>query len=63
MIPAVTEIWLNDVDGLNEIRVDFSNDRHHAMMIEAPHDKEAVAMAFERLAANIRRDWNLVPND
>lgn len=62
MTPAVTEIWLNDVDGHKEIRVDFSNDRHHAMMIESPYDKEAVARAFEQIAVNIRRDWKLVPN-
>lgn len=62
MAPAVTEIWLNNLDDRKEIRVDFSNDRHHAMVIEAPYDKEAVARAFEKIAANIRRDWKLVPN-
>lgn len=60
--PKLTEIWLNNVQGYRELRVDFDNDRHHAMMIEPPYDKEAVARAFEQIAANIRRDWKLVPN-
>lgn len=54
--PEPTNIWLNTVSCRLEIRLDFDNDRHHAVMVDGPYNTERLAQALITLAHNIMRD-------
>lgn len=59
MNPNLTKLWIREFDGRKEIRADFDNDRHHAVMIESPHRIYQVANALMILARNIAQDPHL----
>lgn len=62
MKPELTKLWINEFEDRKEIRADFSNDRHHAVLISQPHRIDQVADALMTLARNIALDPHLVPN-
>lgn len=62
MKPQLTKIWLSDFEGRQDIRVDFSNDRHYAALVEMPRGAEQVAQALFLLADMITHDPHLTPN-
>lgn len=62
MEPTLNNIWLEEFQGEKALRADFSNDRHHRVVIQRPHGNEQLAQALNDLAMNIRRDPNLAPN-
>lgn len=57
--PKPTKIWLNTICGSLEIRLEFDNDRHHAVMLEKPHNAKHLAHALVNLANNIMKDPHL----
>jgi hypothetical protein len=42
-----------------ELRIDFSNDRHHAVLIDSPCDRESLIKALLRLTAALKSDPHL----
>ena len=42
-----------------ELRADFDNDRHHAVLVEPPHGPIELAKGLNRLAAQIATDPHL----
>jgi hypothetical protein len=59
MKPKLTSISiLESFSGVQTIRLDFDNDRHHAS-IPIHGDRDDIAEALMRLAANLKRDENL----
>jgi len=68
MKPAIINLWFNNNFGpptsvipnpTCEIRVDWSNDRHHAVKIEYPQSKKEVLVSLKRLIHIIKNDCNL----
>lgn len=57
--PELTKLWVNEFEDRKEIRADFTNDRHHAVMIEQPHSIDQVANALMAIARNILLDPHL----
>lgn len=62
MKPTLDKIWLDEFQGEKALRADFSNDRHHLVVIQRPHGSEQLAQALIDLAMNIRRDPHLTAN-
>jgi hypothetical protein len=52
----LVKIWISSVDGRQELRLDWSNDRHHAMPITPPASPREVAMALYDLAYMVKQD-------
>ena len=59
MKPKITDIWMNELSSWIEIRVDWSNDRHHAVVLPSPYDKQRVCQALKDLSTLILHDSNL----
>lgn len=63
--PKLRKIWLDDwaVNGTPrlQLRADFSNDRHHAVLVAEPHGPRELALALHALAAQIVDDPHLRP--
>jgi hypothetical protein len=60
--PVIEKIWLNDKCSMAdrmEIRVDWSNDRHHAFTIRPPYGEKQVANALIILSGLISSDEHL----
>jgi len=61
----LTKVWLHKFDygtfdsGM-ELRVDFSNDRHHAVMVNPPFSAKELNDALLLLARNIINDPHLI---
>ena len=50
-------MWINEsINRGNELRVDWSNDRHHAVVIKHPGGSYEVAEAFRDMAMLIFQD-------
>ena len=49
-------------DGLQELRVDWSNDRHHAVRINHPGGPDEIAEAFRGMAMLVYNDKKLRPD-
>lgn len=49
----------HDIDGFKEIRLDFDNDRHHAVMVRYPYTNEHLCEALRALENNLRNDPHL----
>lgn len=62
MKPTLDKIWLENFQGEKALRADFTNDRHHRVVIQQPHGSEQLAQALIDLALNIRRDQHLTAN-
>ena len=62
-IPTVTAVRLTRLGFAagfrTELQIDFSNDRHHAVEIEAPYDASSVVAALLIAARNIQFDTEL----
>ncbi len=58
----MTKIWLEEFEGEQALRADFSNDRHYRVAIQFPGLADQVAQALLSLASLIGRDPLLVPN-
>jgi hypothetical protein len=63
-MPKMTRLWHNEIGGPPsfrrlELRIDFDNDRHHAVQVEPPYSVSEVAMALHTLARNIANDPKL----
>lgn len=61
MKPTMTKLWLDETL-LGDtprvlLRIDWSNDRHHAEMIDGPATPDRVAMALQRLAIMVNADF------
>jgi len=58
--PKIEKIWLNEmpVSGV-ELRLDWDNDRHHAVVVSYPFGAKQVADAMVSAAQLINRDRNL----
>lgn len=57
------KIWINEFEGRQELRFDWSNDRHHAVLIQPPHGADQVARALSDASWLIGGDQHLVvPN-
>ncbi len=54
--PTLKYIW---IDGEGCIRLDWSNDRHHAVKIGMPPNKTKVYIALMKIGRLIRSDKNL----
>jgi hypothetical protein len=53
------DVWLNIIDNKYckyEIRIDWDNDRHHAVAIPYPYDANMVVEALHRAISLIRED-------
>lgn len=62
MSVKVTKIWLNTwYVNRKEIRVDFSNDRHHRIELPANYTIEDLSRCLHNLAENIKNDPYLKP--
>lgn len=65
MTPKLTKLWHNEIDTPAqyrvELRADFDNDRHHAVLVEEPHGPMELARALDRLARQIATDPHLRP--
>ena len=65
MTPKLTRFWNNELDTPGyfrvELRADFDNDRHHAVVVAEPHGPHELARALETLAAQIATDPHLQP--
>ena len=63
----LTKLWLNDLrpptehwrEPLVEIRLDWDNDRHHAVKINYPYVRKDVAEALRQLLYLIETDFTL----
>ena len=62
MQPTLSKIWLEEFQEEKALRADFSNDRHHRVVIQKPHGKEQLASALAELAMNIKYDPHLTAN-
>ena len=63
MTPTITKIWIEEfTKGEKALCADFSNDRHHRIVIQQPHGKEQLAQALAELALNIKYDPHLTAN-
>lgn len=62
MQTTLDKIWLEEFQGEKALRADFSNDRHHRVVIQRPHGNEQLAQALIELALNVRQDPHLTPN-
>ena len=62
MQPMLDNIWLDESQGEKAIRAEFSNDRHHLVVVQRPHGSEQLAQALIDLALNIKSDSNLKPS-
>lgn len=58
----ITRIQIIEYERTKEIRADFSNDRHHSVVIIHPHRIENVANALMTLARQIMADPELRPS-
>lgn len=58
------KVWIgNGFDDQPELRLDWSNDRHHAVVIHHPGGPDEVADAFRSLAMLVYKDQHLrTPN-
>ena len=55
--PKLEKIWIDTYsDGLKELRLDWSNDYHHAFYIRRPHGPKQVANALREAAIFVARD-------
>lgn len=65
MTTKLTKLWHNEMPlpsgDIIELRADFSNDRHHAVLVEPPHGPIELARALDRLARQIATDPHLQP--
>jgi hypothetical protein len=53
----LNKIWVNESDpAKKELRLDWSNDRHHAVMIQPPHAPADIAQALLSMAYLIAKD-------
>jgi len=59
MKTRIEKIWMGVALKGYEIRIDFDNDRHHAITINPPAQVEQVAEALKKLANQILNDKNL----
>ena len=56
-IPKLEKIWIATYsDGLKELRLDWSNDYHHAFYIRRPHGPKQIANALREAANFVARD-------
>lgn len=58
----ITKIWLEEFEGEQAFRADFSNGRHYRVVIQRPGNSGQVAQSLLDLASLIGRDPHLVPN-
>jgi hypothetical protein len=58
----LTKIWIEDFEGAQAVRADFSNDRHYRVAISQPGRPDQVAQALFSLADLIGSDPLLAPN-
>ena len=58
----LVKLWLNsnDFELESEIRLDWDNDRHHAVVINRPLDREQVARSLVKMADLIMYDTKLL---
>ena len=65
MTPKLTKLWHNEINAPTyyrvELRADFDNDRHHAVLVDEPHGPEELARALTVLARRIAGDPKLRP--
>lgn len=59
---TLVRVWLNDLGHRQELRFDWSNDRHHAVEVPAPHGVAQVVKALVDASWLIRSDLNLEPS-
>jgi|GEM_PF-4586242 len=63
MSAKLENIWINEFvkeeDVERTIRVDWSNDRHHAVRINQPHGKDEIIEALSRLIYLLAQDPHL----
>lgn len=63
MTIKLEKIWVSEFEGRKELRFDWSNDRHHAVVIEYPHGADQIAKALSDASWLIGGDMHLlVPN-
>jgi hypothetical protein len=56
---TLKRLWLDDKIDPLKIRLDWSNDRHHDVLIEPPFTKNEVIKALDDLCYLILRDSHL----
>ncbi len=65
MATKLTKLWHNEMmlpTGMSvELRADFDNDRHHAVLVRPPHGPMELAQALDMLARQIANDQNMKP--
>lgn len=58
-LPKIEKIWINHIQDRMELRVDWSNDRHHSAQILPPYGVEEVSRALQVMSVEIRHDLAL----
>lgn len=65
MTPKLTKLWHSELALLSGdrivLRADFTNDRHHAVLVDPPHGPRELARALDLLARQIATDPHLQP--
>jgi hypothetical protein len=63
MVVQLKKIWINEFKDRRELRMDWSNDRHHAVEISHPCGPDQVAKALQDMARLVFRDPHLPTNN
>lgn len=54
--PKINNTWMSVTSMEKQIRLDWSNDRHHAVVIDPPYGKHEMVAALRRMAELIEAD-------
>lgn len=64
MKPVMKRFWINDAREINDglwIRIDWSNDRHHAVKIMWPYSRKELTDALFEMGKLLASDKHLDP--
>jgi hypothetical protein len=59
MSPKLEKLWMSKFDGKKTLRLDWDNDRHHEVVIEAHASADEVRSALLQMAVMIDNDIHL----
>lgn len=59
MTAELIRVWINEFEGRRELRLDWSNDRHHALEIPSGCDADELAHLLHDFAELVRTDEQL----
>lgn len=59
MTKKMTDFWVNKIGSRMELRIDFDNDRHHAVLFEPGDSRDLVVKKLRLAAEQIQHDRKL----